>query len=471
MTGAPDKSDPSSRSVHWIVWGAVCLTVIVSASVTWFFDPMLARDEVYHISVVRTWVHHPEEISLREFPVPMAVGYLGLARGWGLLFGTSAPALRAMVLAMGLGAITSWFWLTGLWGIRRRVAVLLALLGVPYFFVNCQLFQTEMPALLLILLGLGCMEKLRTTGRAGWMLGTVVSLGALIWVRQTMLVVPATLAIWSLTYRSFRWRCFSAAGGACLAIVPLLILWGGLVPGTWTGTYRGPGLFLDTFAYALASLGALGFPLVLIGFPRGRERWWLLAGAAVGVGLCAVTGGDYTSLIRMGLLQKALISIPPALAQIALLVAAGVGGLVLARVVYLVGSPERPVWIRTCCVLILGRMAMFAVATPVFFDRYLLFVLLLLLAISVELAPRPVAWTVVAGFLLLTAVHTAYITRHPVLQRPTPLQGPQPTNEVGNHGPVLEKANSPPGATFLQGTYSTAPNQSNLKGDYLDCPY
>lgn len=408
----------------WAAFALVAAAILGSLPWTWFPVDEPVRDEYGHVPLVRRWIAHPETVSIADFPEPKGVGFFAAARLWGMAFGTSCMALRSMNVVAALAALAAWVWLTGLWGLGRRGAAVVALPAVPYVFINTQLLHTEIPTLLLIVTGLACMETLRQGGRWRWAIAAVVVLGALPWVRQTMLIVPLTLLACSPWMRRYRIRCAAAAGIALLSVVPMLLLWGGLVPPGPAKVFAGAGFYPDTFGFALAVLGAFGWPLLLIGLPARGERWLLLAGVGLGVLLYCTGPLDYTSENRMGLFQKFLASIPAASWQIRSILCAAicVGGLVLGRLAWLALAPRQVYWVRLACAIALARLALFAVATPVFFDRYLLIVLVMIYAIAAERAPRLLAGAFIVAMLLVAASHVLYITRRPHVDGLTPLQ-------------------------------------------------
>ena len=72
---------------------------------TWFGLDRPIRDEAGHVPLVRQWVNNPSSISIARFPEPKGVAVFAAAAAWGKLFGTSCPALRAMMVLTGIGTL------------------------------------------------------------------------------------------------------------------------------------------------------------------------------------------------------------------------------------------------------------------------------------------------------------------------------------------------------------------------------
>ena len=406
----------------WVAMVLSAAIILAALPFTWFPVDRPARDEIGgrtggHMAVVRQWVNDPGSISIARFPEPKGVAFFAAATGWGRVFGTSCPAIRSMIVVLALGTVAAWAWLLSLWPLSRRFPVGLSLLTVPYFFICTQLLHTEIPSLLLTFLGLACATGLVRTGRLGWAVGTSLLLGLNLWVRQTFLIVPIALLICAPWTGRYRLRLASAALAACLAIVPMLILWGRLVPPDDVQRFQSGRIYPDVFAFALGVLGVMGWPLLLIGLPKrkGLEPLLLGAGLILGALLAAIMPLDYTSIDRMGLLQKALISLPfsPWLPGAVLRVAVCTGGLVSGRLAFLMLNRQEAGWIRFAALLALLGILLSLAAMPVFYDRYLILTIVLIFAMAAERARRPAATAFLCLFALLTVAHVGYVTRYP----------------------------------------------------------
>ncbi len=431
------KHKGAGGSLAGLVLGVVL--VIASLPFTWFFNDSPARDEVGHIPLVQRWIENPDSVSIRKFPEPKGVAFLWGATLWGKLFGSSAPALRTMVVVLTVATLGAWTYLLGLWGLSRRFGPTIAILTVPYFFIYTQMVYTEIPALLLTFLALICTEKLRRSGNPLWGIGITVSLGVLIWVRQTFLIVPLGIIFCSWWMGKYRLRVAGWAALSLCSVIPMLILWGGIVPPKEIGRFGSGGIYLDAFAFSLGVLGVMGWGLLLTGVPRGtsREPYFLLGGLVLAIVLFATMPLNYWSVDRMGLLQKGLISMERALGttrfatvlpKAVLLCAMCGGGMVLGRLVYLALFPSRR-WERIPCALAVLCVLLCLVATPIFYDRYLILTLVMIFAISAERAKRVFVYLFIALFALVTCAHVVYVTRHP-----TPSDEPVPLGRMEQPG-------------------------------------
>lgn len=419
-----EASTTNSRRTRggWIALLIGWALILGSLPLTWFPVNSPVRDEAGgrtggHVAVVRQWVEHPESISLRSFPEPKGPGFFAAATLWGRIFGTSCPALRSLIVVCAISLLAAWMWLGRLRELRRPLLVGLSLLVVPYVFIYTQMLHTEIPALLLAVLGLAFATKLARTGGWHWAVGLAVCLGAVLWVRQTFLVVPAALILCSPWMGRYRLRLAVSAAAACLAVVPMIWLWGGLVPPGDVERFTGGKFYWSVLAYALGVLGAMGWPVLLVRPPRRREDSWvfLAFGATLALALSAATSPEYTSPDRMGLLQKALISLPldAWILQILLRGCICIGGMVIGRLVCLLFTKVEPSWIRFASMLACLTVGLCLVATPIFYDRYLILALVLIFAISAERARAAWAWSFLAIFAAIAVAHAAYVTHVP----------------------------------------------------------
>jgi len=424
---------PNNRSSRgaWLAFGLGVAAILASLPWTWFGTDNPIRDEITHMPLVRQWLERPESISIARFPEPKGAAFFAAGKAWGGIFGTSCPALRSMVVLSAVGALAAWAWLTGLWGLPRRFAAGIALLAVPYFFLCTQMFLTEMPALLLAFLGLAMAQKIRGGGGIGWAIGVALSLGAMLWVRQIFVVVPLALLVLSPWAGRHRLKLAIAVGASLLPLAAMYMLWGAMVPPGAIQRFHGTGGFYpSTFLFCLAVLGALGWPMLLAALPRRRERLFILAGAALAMGIYLALPSDFyaemsASSKRMGLVQTTLLSLPgPAWApRLVLLVAICAGGAVFGRLAYLLVGTGQDAWVRQACAIALMGTAIWLFAAPVFFDRYLLLPLVMIFAIVSQRAVRPLAMGCIVLFLLIAAGHAAYVTRHPKQPfRPLPIK-------------------------------------------------
>lgn len=430
MVPSPDIQAPASPArTRWGSWAALILGVGIilgALPATWFFRDSPVRDEVGHIPLVRRWAAHPESVSIARFPEPKGVALFAASAAWGRAFGTDCATLRSMIVLLAVACLAAWMELVALWGLSRRFAVGVAILAVPYFFIYTQMLYTEIPALLLTFLGLICAERLRRGGKLLWGLGLAASLGLLLWVRQTFIIVPVGLLLCSPWMGPRRRAVAASAVAACLALVPMLAMWNGLVPPGEAKRFGAEGgLYVDAFAFGLGALGTMGWPLLLVPLAaRARVKdALLLAGAALAFGLLLAMPVDYTSPERMGLLQKGLISLPlsPWLPRAVLLLAMCAGGVILARLAYLAVRPPQP-WMRLPAVLaVLTALAPLG-ATPIFYDRYLILACVIIFALAADRAAKPAVWFFLTVFGIVTIAHAAYVCRHPTPSHlPVPL--------------------------------------------------
>jgi len=120
---------------------------------------------------------------------------------WGALFaqalGFSFVALRLSTLPLAAGALAGFYGVLGQLGfpLGRRVLGVLALMVTPLFVFYSQSFNTEVPFLCWLLLGLWCSLRALRTDRLRWMwAGSVFSALAFL-TRQIGLALPAAAAL------------------------------------------------------------------------------------------------------------------------------------------------------------------------------------------------------------------------------------------------------------------------------------
>ncbi len=149
-------------------------------------------------------------------PLVQATVYIHVL--WGALFakafGFSFVALRLSTLPLAAGALAAFYGILGQLGFSpgRRALGTLTLMAAPLFVFYSQSFNTEVPFLCWLLLGLGCTLRGLRQGRLAWVTaGSLFSALAFL-TRQIGLVLPVAMLLVVLVYRPrAQWVAWLAA--------------------------------------------------------------------------------------------------------------------------------------------------------------------------------------------------------------------------------------------------------------------
>jgi 4-amino-4-deoxy-L-arabinose transferase-like glycosyltransferase len=365
---------------------AVALLFRLAALFIWNHGPVF--DEQSHLSVTREFGPGlPSLSTLADYNSAAGPAFYVIFGNLGHVLGYNLLGLRLVVFAFALGCIVVVFRLCRLARLEPLPAAVL-LCTAPYFFTLSGLFMTELPALffaLLALLGWLLFRRGRTIG-----LPLALAAAALaILCRQYFIFLPVALAAADVIPRSqtTRNRLFPLVWlSPLLTLVPLVLLWHGLVPPALAERYHA-GFALGNVASVLAWTGLWLLPWALARF----RIWHLVALAAVPFAITAPGLGN-------GITSTLLRVLPGPLPVIAVTLLAFAGLLLYLRIAagaHLLSSVQVPALVGAllfCIVLIFGG--------PTVYERYLLpgYVFLLLL---LPLDRRPLLALVWAGLFQL----------------------------------------------------------------------
>jgi hypothetical protein len=188
---------------------------------------------------------------------------------------------RTVALAATLWALDSLLAGLGFGAFAVAGPLLLACLLPLGFYVNPVI--DSYPAMALLAIGLRCLQR----GRGWWTL-PIILLGA--FIRESVLLLPAVLLVWTAQYRKWRERVpLFAAQVGCYAVARLVLRW--LYPGPdfdWTLNFNLRWLLDAGMAEAAVRLAVLGLPFVLAAV--GLRRLHGIARAMSWIGICHAGG-------------------------------------------------------------------------------------------------------------------------------------------------------------------------------------
>lgn len=394
---------------------AVALGVLLAMSLLLRFatsisDKDLTWDEVFMQPIVET-------IVLDGWTIGNAIDYedtkgpvfFWLYAAWGEIAGPGIDALRAWSIAMFVLAGIPLAWMTlrcgctvsetgvisGLYALLPYNAVLAQLLmSEPSFLLGCLLLT------LIFLWGFGVEKQAERRIIGPLLFGLML---ALLLHHRPHAVAYAGAAVLVATQRDGwrSWPWWTAAAAAGLARLPLYLRWGGMV----TPEYQQRmGLGIAPYSLTYVTIALLPATVVLLWpvltQPRLRHRrWWLLAGASVGLllGIFAVpdlAGSDAGKMRYMGIIASAMRPISDGIGyRFAAALLASTGGAALGALTALTIDLRSPretdgiVQRLAGLVLLIGWFAHIAARGAVY-DRYVVPFIALLPFVLIRHVPR-----------------------------------------------------------------------------------
>jgi hypothetical protein len=288
----------------------------------------------------------------------------------GGLVNYNLTALRLLVFAFALGCLILFAEILTSSTPHDSSSSVLLLATMPYFLTLSGLFMTEIPAIFFGLLALlGYVRYCCEQGRSGlWLYVAAAALA--IATRQYFIFLPLGLAAAHIIGLPRRWPITVTLLSPLFALVPLLLIWHGLVPPGLQERHH-PGLYLQNLSSVLVWTGFYLLPWAVT-----RPQWrHLFALLAVPIVLLAPTPGN-------GIIGT-LLALSPR--PIGTMVAAAMATIGMALVILLAPRAARPLWpMRPQAAAAIAFLLLLVLGGPTTYERYLLlgYPLLLMCALS-----------------------------------------------------------------------------------------
>ncbi len=153
-----------------------------------------------------------------------------------------------------------------------------SMLAIPMVWVTSGMALTEIPALTMATLSLAISAyaiKEKNSSRLICYLTFIISglfAGAAILGRQTYLPALSLFLLLSLCNRYYRWPAFSAFSAACISIMPVFAIWGGIVPKSQVNVGEG-----FVFNHGLLAYAYLTCIIIILAPSFFKPKWqWIV---------------------------------------------------------------------------------------------------------------------------------------------------------------------------------------------------
>lgn len=345
----------------------------LAASVIWNRGPVF--DEQFHLPVIEQFGPGlPSIAKLSDYASATGPLFYVVFGNIGRVLGYNRLLLRLVIFVSALGSLYLFHRILRLAGSAEPWPSVALLATTPYFFTLSGLVMTELPALMFGLLSVYAWLRFRAGGRTGDYLLALLAAVLAIWTRQYFVFLPVAFALSELTKRPRRWIATFAGLVPGLALVPLVLLWHGLVPPELGARYH-PRPQLENITSVLVWTGLYLLPWIF----RRPRLWHLGALAAVPVVVLAPSPG-------LGFTRTVLNVLPEPLPQVVAAILAVAGLLVY---LHRIGDAE-----AGSNALRLSAFAAFAIAGiiicggPTTYERFILpAYAMLLLGVRPDCAP------------------------------------------------------------------------------------
>ncbi|MFO7674725.1 MAG: glycosyltransferase family 39 protein [bacterium] len=354
-------------------------------------------EALYHLpELARYGPGLPGLTTLREAGAAVGPLFYVLFANLAAPFGTSLLSLRLLILACATANLVLFALLARRAAGERAGALILLLATFPYFLTLSGLFLSEQPALLAGLGAFLLFLRWRERPHAGRLVACLASAAAAVLVRQYFLFLPLGLAAVEVASGAGRRRTGLLLALPALALVPILLLWGGLVPPALQSRHA-PGFSLAGLSSFLVWTGLYCLPWLWLRVRRTAPgAWLLLALLALPVAAAAPEPGA-------GIVRTLFRLLPAGALPVLSGIGAVLGGAVI--VVLALGLRRAAPPQRAATILFLALGLLFLASGPLVYERYYLPALpLALIALADDIRPLPaLAWSFLVQLPLAVA--------------------------------------------------------------------